>query len=271
MINDNFKPGFGRDKITKIIDDYFFLLTKNSLDYEISKVVEDTIYSYDLKHKELGVGHQFKNDEQFNEIKQKCRKKPIWYRVVPKLESNHHDFQEIMNTRMSLRSFSKENVKNETLLEVIDIAKKTPSVCNRQHWRVHCLNHGSKKNKVLKLQNGCAGFSSEINQIIILTSSLEFFVTPIERYQQYIDGGIFLGNLINALHYKNIHSCVLNWAASPSNDKALHRLDIIPKSESVIAIVAFGYPKKGQAISCLSKRIDTKKVINFHGNGSDEK
>lgn len=88
---------------------------------------------------------------------------------------NAKEFKTFFESRASVRDFDKQkSVPEELLAEIISVAIKTPSVCNRQHWKVHVVS-GDLKTKVLQLQNGNAGFGAEVPQVAIVTSSLKAF------------------------------------------------------------------------------------------------
>jgi nitroreductase len=151
-------------------------------------------------------------------------------------------FYQFVSSRHSCRDFettkliSKEIVKN-----IMESAIRAPSVCNRQHWHVHFYT-GEKKAEILKMQNGNTGFSENIPYLALVTSDLRSFYTKHERQQPFVDGGLFSMSLMYAMHSHGICSCPLNWCNSFITDRNLHKLQYIGDSESVIMLIAFGYP-----------------------------
>jgi nitroreductase len=49
------------------------------------------------------------------------------------------DFEELVNTRRSVRGFRAEPVPRSVIEEIIAIAKRAPSSMNTQPWHVHFL------------------------------------------------------------------------------------------------------------------------------------
>ena len=49
------------------------------------------------------------------------------------------NFDELVQTRKSVRGFKKQPVSRETIEEIIEIAKRAPSSMNTQPWHVHVL------------------------------------------------------------------------------------------------------------------------------------
>lgn len=150
-------------------------------------------------------------------------------------------FAELASNRHSCRNFdTKREVPAELLAKIVPIVMRTPSVCNRQHWRLHVLT-GEAKRKFLSLQNGNNGFTDNIPYIAVVTSDMKAFYTAEERTQAYTDGGMFAMSLIYAFESSGIKSCPLNWCVSPEKDQAMYQFGIVPNNETVIMLIAFGY------------------------------
>lgn len=257
---ENFRSGFGKAVIERILVNYQKVNKKTDLGIEISEMVENTLAAYDSVHIKTKATHPFHSNNNFIEVV-KNKKNDISTRHL-KLDADN-SFQSLLNVRMSIRSFSNECVSNKILEKAVSMAVLSPSVCNRQHWRVHSYT-GNKMKSILELQNGNASFREHIHQILVVTSDLGYFVTPMERYQQYIDGGIFSANLLNSLQSHSVYSCALNWSSLPAIDRKLHNLNLFPKEESVIMIIAYGYPLSSDTVSCLSTKLKLNNFLTVH-------
>lgn len=151
-------------------------------------------------------------------------------------------FRDFALSRHSCRNFNiAKDVPNKTIESIMKLAIKAPSVCNRQHWHVHFLS-GQDKLRVLDLQNGNTGFADNIPYIAVITSDLRSFYSADERNQPFVDGGIFAMNLMYSMHSYGISSCPLNWCNSFVMDRRFHKLGYTKASETVIMLLAFGYP-----------------------------
>lgn len=172
-------------------------------------------------------------------------------------------FKAFFESRASVRDYdSARRVPEELLEDITQTAIKTPSVCNRQHWRVHIVS-GGLKDKVLSLQNGNAGFGGEVPQVAILTSSLKAFSLPAERVQAYTDGGMFAMSFLLTAHAHGIATCPLNWAASLRQDIEIRKLNILADSEAVIMLIALGYARSDSVIA-NSPRKSAADILTFH-------
>lgn len=172
------------------------------------------------------------------------------------------NIEQFMRSRHSFRNFSSNVITQDTVKNIVSLSITAPSVCNRQHWKIHFFE-GDKKLEVLKLQNGNTGFTDNIPMIAVVTSDLSAFYTPGERNQPYTDGGIFAMNLMYSIEAVGLKSCPLNWCNSYKDEEKLHQLGYIPKSEAVVVIIAFGYPSE-TSILAKSPRLDLENFYTIH-------
>ncbi len=261
----NPRPSFGKDALTRLIH--------NTVEYE-SKFAKDEVY-----YISLGAIKAYKKFHTDNDYEL-----PIFYKNLlklinlndlndPKTEiSGYYKYQEsdkeivslesLMRSRHSFRNFSDKKINDEILKEIVSLSITAPSVCNRQHWRIHFFE-GEKKLQILSLQNGNTGFTDNIPMIAVISSELSAFYTPGERNQPYTDGGIFAMNLMYAIEAKGLKSCPLNWCNSFKDEKKLHKLGYIPNSEAVIVIIALGHPASNSVLA-KSPRLDTSNFYKRH-------
>lgn len=179
------------------------------------------------------------------------------------LEDKSDFFRDFVRTRRSCRNFEMgKKISEEIIRDVMLMTVKTPSVCNRQHWKVHIYS-GQNKSEILKLQNGNTGFSENIPYIAVITSDLSAFYMPYERNQPFTDSGMFAMSFMYALHSFGISSCALNWCNPPSRDKKLHTITSIPEKETVSMLIAFGYAaRENKSAMSPRKRIETFYTFN---------
>ncbi|AJY51432.1 nitroreductase [Halomonas sp. KO116] len=161
--------------------------------------------------------------------------------------------EEFFLGRHSIREFSDLGIKDTELKRAIHMAMKAPSVCNRQAWYIYDLENPEVISAALSLQNGNRGFGHKVKRLLIICSDLEAFVSYKERYQHWIDGGIFSMSMILALHSIGIGSCCLNWSQDAATDLKLRKLLPINPEHSVIMMLAIGYPNDTSKV-CQSPR-----------------
>ena len=96
---------------------------------------------------------------------------------------------------------------------------------------------------ILDLQGGFRSESEGIRQLLLVTADLTFtYMEGMDRQQPYIDGGIYLMNLLYALHYHGVGACAGNASLLPRDEERILSLAGCRESEALIAIVPIGFP-----------------------------
>ncbi len=168
----------------------------------------------------------------------------------------------VLRERRSVRDFSVEPVAVDLVESAVALALSTPSVCNRQAWRVRCLLERETIDKALRYQNGNRGFGHTADKLLVVTCRLGAFVSSGERNQGWIDGGMFSMSLLTALHMHGLASCPLNWSVDSSADAAFRNAFAIPFDEIVIMMIAVGHHRATYSV-CQSPRLPVREVISY--------
>ena len=149
-------------------------------------------------------------------------------------------FEAFSNSRKSVRNYASKDLPIEKILKAIELARNTPTSCNRQSNRIYIYTNQQKIQEILKLQGGSRGFFELANKLIIITNELGVYESTRERKQGYIDGGIYTMNLLYALHYNRVACCVLNCCNSKGNDIKIRNKANIKETEELIVMIACG-------------------------------
>ena len=172
-------------------------------------------------------------------------------------------FERFFNSRYSVRHFTGGSVTAAQITAAINIALKTPSVCNRQSWKVHAYSNKAHMQQILNIQSGSRGFGELASSILIITSNLSSFVDVSERYQAWIDGGMFSMSVCLSLHSQGLGACCLNWSKLPVEDTAMHKVANISLQEQIIMLIAVGTLPE-QFNVAYSKRKPIEQALQFH-------
>lgn len=140
-------------------------------------------------------------------------------------------------SRHSIRNFSGGDVPLAVIEKAADIARKTPSVCNRQGPRTHCFMNASQ---ALKWQSGNAGFGHLASRALVITSDVQAFSSLGERHQPFVDGGLYAMSIVYALHSLGYGSCMLAWDQTRRKNAAAKAALGIPDNEVIIMMIAVG-------------------------------
>ena len=173
------------------------------------------------------------------------------------------NFRDFSISRASVRSFTGEKINVDDLHKVIELTNQAPSVCNRQPVNVHLIENKILIDTILELQGGLKGYSANLSQLIVLTSDRNFFYSAGERYQLYIDGGIYLMNLLYALHFYGIVACPAHWGMPYQADIKMTDLLNLKNSEQIISLIAIGVPTN-EFNTTLSLRKSSNENLFIH-------
>ena len=156
------------------------------------------------------------------------------------LDNSQFPFKKFSDSRSSIRDYSETMVDSNLILEALNIAKNTPSACNRQPWKVHIISNKKFINDILTLQNGFKGYGENLRTLLLITSNNRFLSSIHERNQGFIDAGLYSMNLMYAFHSLGIATCPLNAALSLENDLKVRRILNISDNENLCMFIALG-------------------------------
>lgn len=177
-------------------------------------------------------------------------------------ENLDFNFDNFFKSRHSIRDFSSEPVDTGAILDAIDLAKYSPSVCNRQAWKTYVIQDSNKelKARLLEVQNGNKGFGETISALIIVTGKLSSFFSY-ERNQVFIDGGMFAMSLVLALHAKGLGTCCLNTSYTAEKNIAFNNAIDIDDDSVPIMFIAVGHLKPEFKIA-ISERKPLDEIVS---------
>lgn len=154
-------------------------------------------------------------------------------------------------TRHSIRQYADKPVEMDLVRQAVDMARKTPSVCNRQGIRVHAFEDAQE---ALDWQPGNNGFGHLSSRALVVTADLQAFSGTGERNQPFIDGGMFAMSLLYALHTQELGACPLAWSMRPKADKKMRRALNIPDNEVVIMLISVGHLPETMQVARSNRR-----------------
>lgn len=241
----NFEPGHGEERVEVVVGD-LFKYRELGFDLQHPQYIAamQAVQEYDEVHKKLGyalpAGLQ-------NDIDRLLEGTNIPEHHQPKVTSKEFfahlngTFEDFARSRHSVRAYSDKNISIETIRAVVDLARTTPTACNRQPNKTYVVGDKELIKKVATLQGGGRGFVEDANKLFIVTSAVEAFGNN-EYNEVFKAGGMHAMNLLYALHAYQIGACALNWKGEKNTDNKLRKLLNIPDNEEIIIVIAAGYP-----------------------------
>ncbi|MBQ7986577.1 MAG: nitroreductase family protein [Clostridia bacterium] len=256
----NVRAGFGKEKVMKLISLYEEYSKAGGKDKQVIELAESIILNY--------IDFQSQHDVDVSFIPQKFFKNNTDKAISGAIDITSEnfdalsDFERIAENRHSIRNFAPEKVDREKLAEAVRIAQTAPSACNRQSTRVYVCDNADKCKKIIARHGGMSGFT-DTAAILAITGDLNLYQNEFERHTLFVDGGIFLMNLLYALGSQGIANCPIIWGSEPDNDTFLYELLNIPKSETIVSLVMVGNLPKDGAKAAKSYKRDTQDILKF--------
>lgn len=158
------------------------------------------------------------------------------------LKKNYQiDYKKFVMSRHSTRNYENKELKMEDIREAVEIAKFSPSACNRQFIKLHYYPKGKLKQNVINYSLGKTGFYLEGVNTFIITFDVNALKKAGERNQGYLNSGLFATNLVNALHSLGIGTCFIQFGNSVKQEEELKKMNGIPSHERIAVILFAGY------------------------------
>ncbi len=233
---------FGIEKTAKIME---LVSDKCKVDEYTYNMALSCLESYVEFYKK----HEWEDADECKKVKDFVSKKQ--YSSVPfgvlTLDKNNlchtGKYGDIVHSRHSIREFSDKKIEESDILKALNIAKSTPSACNRQMCKIYNITTNSLKNKILMVGQGFSGFETKNANIFLVTFDVAANYFDGERNQGWFNAGLFSMNFVNALHSIGIGSCFVQFGNSFKQENDLKRELNIPQSERIAVIIAAGYYK----------------------------
>lgn len=243
----NFEPGHGKERVEVVVGD-LFKYRELGFDLQHPQYIAamQAVQEYDQVHKDRGYalpeGLQADIDMLLEGTNIPKHHQP---HVTRKKFFAHleNGFLEFARSRHSVRAYSDKNIEDETVREVVDLARTTPTACNRQPNKTYVVGDKAMINQIAVLQGGGRGWAENANKMFVVTSTVEPFGFN-ESMETYKAGGMYVMNLLYALHAYQIGTCPLMWKGEKSADERLRMMLGVPDNEEVIMIIAAGYPQE---------------------------
>ena len=257
------RKGFGREKARTLADYLKLYLSFDNFDYEYDAYLDavEVLYKYceakDLYDLDISTIN-------LNAYKTDYLKTPNRISETSSVnysnETKRFDFKKYALDRHSIRYFKSDYTVNMDIFEkAVEIARLSPSACNRQSSRVMLINDKNLANKILEIQCGARGFKNANNCVLVM-SDLNSYWYDGEMNTSFIDAGIFTMNLIYALKYYGIDSCPLIWDDNTYRRQSLDEVLEIPKNYFIMCVLAVG-EADSKAKTLFSPRKDIDNII----------
>ncbi len=252
------KAGFGKEKVLKLIDLYNnYSKIENKKDEQVLLLVKSVLSCYVKFQASKGVTIDFIPQGLLKDTSADTQTGAVEIKV-----HNSTNFSDIAHGRHSCRAFADKPIPCDLIKEIVSLSQTAPSACNRQATRVYACTDKDKIGRIFALHGGIRGFSKPA-VIFAITGDLTLYLNEYERNTVFVDGGIYLMNLLYAIDSFGLASCPVIWGSEPSNDEILCKLLGIPKNEKIVSLALAGYYADDTYLAAVSEKRDINTLLTI--------
>lgn len=169
-------------------------------------------------------------------------------------------FPKFSARRHSIRDYAHKEVDASLIKKAVEIAQRTPSVCNRQGWHVFSITNQNIINVFKKIHNGFSRKDQYLNTLLVICFSKNSFSYPLERHQGYTDGGLFSMSLMYALTHLGLATCPLNANITKDAEKIFRSTMELSDEFGIVMFIAVGHYKKMTTVPVSHRDQACKKI-----------
>lgn len=167
------------------------------------------------------------------------------------------DFQEVIRTRRSIRSFSNRPIPEETLDRILNAARLAPSGNNRQPWKFVVIRDPALKNRIAE-----AAYQQEFiaRAPVLVACCGRKYPCPYEPHGDLaylVDCVIAIDHLVLAARAEGLGSCWVGALHAVSIDRLLD----LDRATTTVMLVPLGYPARADAFTETGDRKPLREIV----------
>ncbi|NLR93086.1 nitroreductase family protein [Flammeovirga agarivorans] len=216
-------------------------------------VLESYFDAVDLNNEKLS--KQFKLFQQLNLSSDHGNKRVPFRRSERLINTISYDqLKKLSLQRRSVRWYTNDKVPHKLIENAVDIAKLSPSACNRQPFYFRVIDDEALLKKVSGIPGGTAGFAHNFQMIIVVIGNLENYTFERDRHLIYIDSSLAIMSFLYGLEVQGLSSCVINWPDVPHLENKMNSVLDLENYERPIALISVGYASENDLIPYSEKK-----------------
>lgn len=259
------RPGFGADNVAKLLG-----LLQQHIDWfgvdEVVQVALKVLQAYRAFNVKAGVSTR--NDAAIDALMARAALPDALVAGTQALGQSERMAARVgldfFLSRHTVRVFQQCPLTPAEVEFAVQAAQKAPGVCNRQSGRVRFISDPARIQSTLAIQGGARGFAENVPNLFCITARVANFNGVGERYQAWIDGGLFAMSFLLGLHAQGIGACCLNWSKEPAVDRKMRQHLNLPDDEIIVMFIAAGHVPETVQVACSNRRPLADVLVNDH-------
>jgi len=164
------------------------------------------------------------------------------------------DMQALAQRRRSVRWYTPTPVPRQVIDKAIDVARLSPSACNRQPFAFRIYDDPALVQQVSAIPMGTRNFAHNFPCVCVLVGDMNAFSAIRDRHVPYIDASLAAMAFQFALEVQGIGSCSINWPEMPEREKQMQDLLSLRPTERPIMLISLGYPDPSGMVPFSEKK-----------------
>ncbi|QDU58480.1 nitroreductase family protein [Aeoliella mucimassa] len=152
------------------------------------------------------------------------------------------DLEKLAWRRRSVRWYQDKPVPREVIDRAMEVAKLSPSACNRQPFEFRVLDDVELARKVGAIPMGTTGFSQNFPCLVVIVGDLNAYFSERDRHVIYVDGGLAAMAFQFALEVQGVGSCCINWPDIEPLEKKMAKALNLDYNHRPVMCISLGYP-----------------------------
>ncbi len=179
------------------------------------------------------------------------------------LRIDYEGLAELAWRRRSVRWYLDKPVPRDIIDRAIEVAKLSPSACNRQPFEFRVFDDPKLTQEVADIPGGTKGFSHNFPCVIVIVGDLRAYFSERDRHVIYVDGGLAAMAFQFALEVQGVSSCCINWPDIESREQRMaEALNLDPNQRPIMCLsLGFADPT-GQVPYSQKKSLDEIRSYN---------
>lgn len=169
------------------------------------------------------------------------------------------DFDKVIRTRRSIRSYSSREVSENSIEKILEAARIAPSGNNLQPWSFIVVRDRDKKEKIARACYGQSFVASAPVVIVACGFPYANRYEPRRDLSYLVDVVIAVDHLILACRNEGLGTC---WVGAFHPEQIKEILGI-PKDVEVIMVIPVGYPTHEDDFREVYGRKSLKEIIRY--------
>jgi nitroreductase len=155
-----------------------------------------------------------------------------------------------IRNRRSIRRFLEKPVENEKLEKILEAARWAPSACNQQLWNFILIKEESTKKKLVK-EAGTSSLVLKAPLVIVVTYREDNLMEGVQSASAAVQNMLLMATELEVGSL---------WLNSIGSEKKIKEILNIPKNQTIICFVLFGYA--AEQIKKSPPRRDIKEITH---------